>query len=199
MIKFLNGKINQIDRKQTLIFLGYSGVKSLEGVEDVYAECEKMLLETLTPKACYTTFDIAFCGEEIDLGFTKTTSHSLALNLKGCKKIALFAATVGAGVDRLIVKYNKLSSARAVILQALGASAVEGWCDEVNAHITREYGQTKPRFSCGYGDLPLSMQRDIFKTLNVTKNLGITLTNGDLMIPSKSVTAIIGIKGSMSS
>ncbi|MCD8040957.1 MAG: Vitamin B12 dependent methionine synthase activation subunit [Clostridia bacterium] len=194
MIKFLSGSVPFIDKKQTLIFLGYSGVKSLDGAEEVYAECEKMILPVLAPKACYRLFDISFCDEIIDLGFAKTNSHSLALNLKGCSKIALFAATVGAGVDRLIVKYNKLSPARAVILQAMGAAAIETWCDDLNSRITRTYGATKPRFSCGYGDLPLAMQRDIFPALSVTKNLGITLTQGDLMIPSKSVTAIIGIK-----
>ncbi|MCD8309278.1 MAG: Vitamin B12 dependent methionine synthase activation subunit [Clostridia bacterium] len=194
MIKLVSGCVPFIDKKQTLIFLGYSGVKSLDGAEEVYAECEKMILPVLVPKACYRLFDISFCDEIIDLGFAKTNSHSLALNLKGCSKIALFAATVGAGVDRLIVKYNKLSPARAVILQAMGAAAIETWCDDLNSQITRTYGATKPRFSCGYGDLPLAMQRDIFPALNVTKNLGITLTQGDLMIPSKSVTAIIGIK-----
>ncbi|MCD8372371.1 MAG: Vitamin B12 dependent methionine synthase activation subunit [Clostridia bacterium] len=195
MIKLLNGKVDAIDKKQTLLFLGYAGVNNLDGVEDVYRECEKMILPALAPKACYRLFDIGFDGNVIDLGFAKTDSHSLGLNLKGCNKIALFAATVGAGVDRLIVKYNKLSPARAVLLQAMGAAAVETWCDDLNSRITAEYGPTKPRFSCGYGDLPLKMQRDIFKALNVTKNLGITLTEGDLMIPSKSVTAIIGIKG----
>ena len=108
---------------------------------------------------------------------------------------ALFAATVGPGTDRLIVKYNKLSPARAVVLQAMGAAAVEQWCDEVNAIITQKYGKTRPRFSCGYGDLPLALQRKIFPALSVTQKIGITLTDGDLMIPSKSVTAIVGILG----
>ncbi|MCD7729304.1 MAG: Vitamin B12 dependent methionine synthase activation subunit [Clostridia bacterium] len=194
MIRFLSGKITKIDKKQTMIFLGYAGVKDLDGAEKIYAECEQMILPVVAPKACYELFDIGFNGGEIDLGFAKTTSHSLGLNLKGCDRIALFAATAGAGIDRLIVKYNKISPSRAVILQAMGAAAVEEWCDDVNGQITREYGETKPRFSCGYGDLPLTMQRDIFRALNVTKNLGVTLTDGDLMIPSKSVTAIVGIK-----
>ena len=107
----------------------------------------------------------------------------------------LFPATVGAGVDRLIAIYNRLSPARAAVLQAMGAAAVEQWCDELNARITEEYGPSRPRFSCGYGDLPLSLQRSIFPALNVTKNIGVTLTEGDLMMPSKSVTAIVGIKG----
>ena len=75
-----------------------------------------------------------------------------------------------------------------------GAAAAEQWCDEVNARIAAKYGRTRPRFSCGYGDLPLSLQREIFPALDVTRYIGVTLTDGDLMIPSKSVTAIVGIK-----
>jgi cobalamin-dependent methionine synthase I len=101
---------------------------------------------------------------------------------------------VGAGVDRQILKYEKISPARSVIMQALGAAAIECWCDDVNAKITAEYGATKPRFSCGYGDLSIELQRDIFATLPLTKNLGITLSDRCFMTPTKSVTAIIGVK-----
>lgn len=96
-------------------------------------------------------------------------------------------------IARLIAKYNRLSAARAAALQALGAAAAEQWCDKVNARIVLEYGAARPRFSCGYGDLPLKLQREIFPALQVTKNIGVTLTDGDLMIPEKSVTAIVGI------
>lgn len=190
----LNGKIEKLDIKETLRYLGYAGVKSAEGIEELISECEELILPVLAPKAVYEVFPLTRGeGEELNLGFAQVHSHSLFLNLRGCDKIALFAATVGAGVDRLILKYNKLSPARAVVLQAMGAAAVEQWCDEVNGKITREYGPTRPRFSCGYGDLPLALQRQIFPAMNVTKNIGVTLTEGDLMMPSKSVTAIIGI------
>jgi cobalamin-dependent methionine synthase I len=106
----------------------------------------------------------------------------------------LFAATAGSGIDRLILKYNKLSPARAVVIQAMGAALVEQWCDEICDTFTQKLGANKNRFSCGYGDLPLTLQREIFPALNVTKNLGITLSDNCFMTPSKSVTAIVGIK-----
>ena len=195
MAKILSGRIEKLDIKETLRYLGYAGVKSVEGIEQLLAECEGMLMPVLAPKAVYDVFPLTRGeGDFLDLGFAKVNSRSLSRNLAGCEKIALFAATVGAGVDRLIVKYNRLSPARAVVLQAMGAAAVEQWCDEVNGIITAENGSTRPRFSCGYGDLPLKLQREIFPALSVTKNIGVTLTDGDLMIPEKSVTAIVGIK-----
>ena len=194
MLKLLSGHIEQLDMGETLRYLGYAGVKNGNGIEGLLEECEKLLLPELAPRAVYDVFPLRRGeGEELDLGFAKVNSHSLCLNLKGCDKIVLLAATVGAGVDRLIVKYNKLSPSRTVVLQAMGAAAVEQWVNEVNDIIKSEHGGTRPRFSCGYGDLPLSLQREIFSALSVTKNLGVTLTDGDLMIPSKSVTAIVGV------
>lgn len=195
-MKVVTWRLPALDRRETLRYLGYAGVKSTDGMEWLLDECEALIMPVLAPKAVYAPFPLEFLGEErMNLGFATVNSHSLFLNLSGCKSIVLFAATVGAGVDRLIAKYNRLSPARAAVLQAMGAAAVEQWCDELNARITEEYGPSRPRFSCGYGDLPLSLQRSIFPALNVTKNIGVTLTEGDLMMPSKSVTAIVGIKG----
>ena len=50
-----------------------------------------------------------------------------------------------------------------------------------------------PRFSPGYGDLPLSLQRDIFRVLDCPRKIGLTLNESLLMSPSKSVTAIVGL------
>ena len=136
MIKVLSGKIEELDMKETLRYLGYAGVKSADGIEGVMQECRGMILPVLAPKAVYEEFPLIH-GEEnrLDLGFAKVVSNSLTRNLAGCNKLVLFAATVGAGVDRLILKYNRLSPARAVILQAMGAAAVEQWCDEVNLSL----------------------------------------------------------------
>ena len=195
MVEILSGEIKKLDKKQTLRYLGYYGVESLNGIEAAYSECEKAALECIQPRACYGVFDIVI-GEnegELDLGFAKVFSKSLYKNLTGCKKIALFAATIGGGFDRLILKWEKLSPARAVILQAMGAALAEQWCDEVNARITAIYKNTKPRFSCGYGDLDISLQKDVFSALSVTKNVGICLNESYFMTPVKSVTAIVGI------
>ena len=52
---------------------------------------------------------------------------------------------------------------------------------------------TRPRFSPGYGDLPINMQKDIFAALDCPRKIGLSLNESLLMSPSKSVTAIIGV------
>lgn len=188
----LNGN-GRIDKKEAMRYLGYFGGADFSGLEGEYEICEKLLMPELAPKACAEVFPVVRSGDKLDLGFCVTQSKSLERNLAGCGKIALFAATVGAGTDRLILKYGKLSPARSLILQAMGSSAIECWCDDVNAILKERWGAVRPRFSCGYGDLPLEIQRDIFAALNVTRRLGITLSDNLFMTPTKSVTAIIGI------
>ncbi len=194
MIRVITGRLESIDRRETLRYLGYRGgdVSSLLGVLD---ECEEIILRAQSLKACYRPYEIHVDGDDIDLGFKRVKSHSLYLNLNGCTRIALFAATLGAGVDREIIKYERLSPARAAVLQAMGAAAAEQWCDAVDSEITALFGAGRPRFSCGYGDLPLALQRDIFAALEVTKNIGVTLSDSCFMTPTKSVTAIKGALG----
>ena len=50
----------------------------------------------------------------------------------------------------------------------------------------------KPRFSPGYGDLSLEVQKEIFSLLDCPRKIGVSLGDSLLMTPSKSVTAIIG-------
>ena len=50
----------------------------------------------------------------------------------------------------------------------------------------------RPRFSPGYGDLPLALQREVFAALDCPRRIGLTLSDSLLMSPTKSVTALIG-------
>lgn len=136
-------------------------------------------------------------GASLDLGFTVTHSRDLQKNLKGCCRIILFGATVGLELDRLIARYGRLSPSKALCFQAIGAERIESLCNAFNDEIDeifREQGMyTRPRFSPGYGDLPINMQKDIFAALDCPRKIGLSLNVSLLMSPSKSVTAIIGI------
>jgi len=72
-------------------------------------------------------------------------------------------------------------------LQARAESA------ELKEEAAAEGKFLRPRFSPGYGDLPLAIQPELFRVLEVQKNTGITLTESLLMMPTKSVTALIGV------
>ena len=125
-------------------------------------------------------------------------SEKLKKNLEGCHSAVLFAATIGSGIDRLIRRNEKADPRLGLLLQGLGAERVESLCDAFNDEVKElceEMGrETRMRYSPGYGDLPIEVQRDFLPLLDAERRLGITLSESCLMAPSKSVTAIIGIE-----
>ena len=167
-------------------------------IKTLIDECLKEAESALSYSVAYEIFPVRFYKESadnglIDLRFAKTHSKDLYKNLKNYGEVVLFAATIGVGIDRLITKYSVLSPSKALCFQAIGAERAEALCDLFNEKIKREFKETAPRFSPGYGDLDLSLQRDIFNALPLGR-IGIGLNDSLLMSPSKSVTALIGVK-----
>ena len=181
----------RVDEREALRYLGVK--EADESVLSLLKSCEKELVELSEPRAVYALVDIANDGENVDFGFMQVKSKSLAKNLQNCSSAYVFAATLGIGVDRLINKYLHVSPLKTSVIGAISSSLIESVCDFVNAELIKEKCSV-PRFSAGYGDFSLEHQRDILKALDADKKIGISLTESLMMIPVKSVTAVIGIK-----
>ena len=187
----------EINRRE---ILRYMQSKSGDSALDALIERGLKLIEDkLCFRVCYAEFPVSLRDGALDLGFTVTDSLDLSKCLDGCDRILLFAATVGIELDRQILRYSRLEPSMALCLQAIGSERAEALCDAFCDDMEMQYNEQgfslRPRFSAGYGDLPLSLQEDIIKTLNTPKNIGVSLNESLLMSPSKSITAIIGIKG----
>lgn len=131
-------------------------------------------------------------GVTLDTG-VRFTSRDLARHLKGCDKALLLAATLGSRVDVAIRRLALGSVAEGAAAQAVAAALIESYCDDVQAKADTDGLAQRPRFSPGYGDWRLEEQRLLFPVLDCAKRIGLTLTDGLMMAPSKSVTAIIGL------
>lgn len=187
-----------VKRTEIYRYLGYkTGMTINCEMEDMIEEILQNVLKGSSAKVCYKRFSIVI-DEEIDFGFMRVKSKELKANLKDCNEVVIFAATIGLYTDRQIQKESILSPARVLIYQAVGAAVVEALCDEFNKSLEREEQEkgnfVRPRYSPGYGDASLTMQKDILRELDCAKRIGITLSESYLMIPEKSVTAFVGIK-----
>lgn len=176
----------------------YMGAKETdEKVRKLISEVYGEVAASLDAKVCFIISDISKTGTALSIGDLKTESKALSKNLSGCERAVLFCATVGTGIERVISKYSHISPLKAVCADACASMLIERICDEFENIIKEQTNkQLKPRFSPGYGDLPLEMQRDIFSVLSCNKNIGVFLTDSIMMVPSKSVSAFIGIKES---
>lgn len=187
-------KIPAYRKKEVLRYLGYTDGVCDEETEALIESCYKELARNITPRACFTEGKIertgggylSVCGVDLE-------SRALEKNLSGCDRAAVFGATLGVGADRLIAKYSNVSPSKSVVIDAVASSLIEVYCDAVCEMIA--YGRAlNPRFSAGYGDLALESQTKIADLLSLQKNIGVCLTESLLMTPTKSVTAIVGIK-----
>ena len=201
--------------KEIWRYLGYRNEEPGQDIKDRIAHCVEALQRECTPKHVQREFSLEILpaetadavpeGEKTDrttpvihLHDLAITSGSLAKNLQGCEKALIFAATLGHAPDRLIRRASVTHMSDAVIYQAVAAEMIEAYCDSLNDEWKASYGLRgwclHPRFSPGYGDLSLSLQRDIIRLLDTPRRIGLTLTKSLIMLPSKSVTAIIGLE-----
>lgn len=159
----------------------------------VYEKAVKDIFAQSKPSACFIKVPVTVIEEVIAFPFMSVHSQSLAKNLSDCKEAFVFAVTLGHSVDRLLSKMSRLSAADFFVYDGAGSALAESVCDAAEIIIKKAL-PCKTRFSPGYGDFPLDVQRDILTALNAEKMLGITLTDTNLMIPQKSITAVMGIK-----
>lgn len=132
------------------------------------------------------------CGA-IYLGATRSESKSLAKLCLESDECFVLVATLGVGVDRLILKSANISPRDAFVIDAMADALIEALCDYAEARVC-EGLSTTGRFSPGYGDLELSLGKEIISLTDAERTLGIKLTLGGLMVPKKSVNAIIAIR-----
>lgn len=127
---------------------------------------------------------------------TEFVSSGLARHLKGCDRLLLFGATLGTRVDIALRRISVRSIAEGAAAQAVAASLIESYLDQQEIVWKKDLPavwQYRTRFSPGYGDWDLAEQQKIFRLLDCAKTIGLTLTAGGIMAPTKSVTAVIGI------
>lgn len=204
-----------VNERELLRYSGCQGAESGSDVALMAAKCAEEILKsnTLTYGVCYRVLSInsVDADNNIDFGLIRLKSANLVKLLDGCSHAVFLAATIGHGIDRFIHRSVRMEPAKSVFMQAFGAERIETmldtFCEELPAYLEplrelkdsdfSEYkGNIKitPRFSPGFGDLPLSIQPEFLSILDTSRKLGITINDGFLMSPSKSVTAIIGVK-----
>ncbi len=184
--------------KEAVRYLGYGNhavdEDTLLLIKDSFQELE----EAADKRIVYRIFHLHQSGShEIEIGDLTIKSHSLSRNLKGCAQVLLLGATLGTKVDMLLRRYAVSEMARSVTLQACAAAVLEEyldeWQDEQSDLMSKEGLYLRPRFSPGYGDFSILFQEPVLRMLDASKAIGLSMADGYMLTPSKSVTALIGI------
>ena len=186
-----------IRMKEAVRYLGYGrhaiDEQTLELIQNSFQELEQLA----DARFVYRIFEIIEENEnELTIGGLRVQSKNLYKNLKDCNHAILFWATLGSSIDLLIKKYSVSDMSKAVVLQACAAAFLEEYCDKMQEQIVDglEKGlYLRPRFSPGYGDFSIFHQKELLQMTDASKQIGLTMTDGYMLTPSKSITAVIGI------
>ena len=163
--------LGQLDKNEALRYMGHRGEDIDEQLDKLITKCEKEVLSCVKPRFVYKVCDISREEKGILVKDTNLflTGNSIKKHLDGCDE--------------------------AVAIDSLCSVAVEQACDRAELIIKEEnpgYYQTF-RFGLGYGDLPISLQGQFLHVLNAPKQIGLNVSSTDMLTPTKSVTAVIGL------
>jgi len=178
-----------MDKTEVLRYLGHTGQAYDEQMAD---ELERAIeqVSQLSGHVTYKVFDFTKAQDiHVDQTLLDLTGNSIKHILSQSDKLLIFAATLGSELDQLIHKSQYKSALTSMFLDAAANVRIEEILDDMCLQIP--YYQT-PRFSPGYGDLPLELQHLIIQVLDAGK-IGLSVTASSLLIPKKSVTGIIGL------
>lgn len=180
-------KLEKLNRNEAVRYLGGAGIRLNYRMDVLMDECEKAVLEKASPKYLYVEKDLPY--PQI-MGGKDIESH-----LNGCEKAIVMCATVGSEVDKLIRISQISDMARAVVMDSLASVAVEQVCNAFDKIIAEKYSDYNMtfRFSPGYGDYPIELQKIILQMLDAPKKIGLCTNDNFLLTPTKSVTAVLGL------
>lgn len=188
--------LTEVNRNQVLLYLGYRGGEVPAEVEESITRCWTEVQAAVRPRRLWRAFPMENgcrpAGTNLTLEGADIRAH-----LAGCAQVVLMAATLGPDVETLLMRAQVSDMARAVVLDACASSAIELVCDgleeELRAECAAQGLYLTDRYSPGYGDMPICQQGDFCRVLDTQRRMGLTVSGRDLLIPRKSVTAVLGI------
>ena len=144
--------------------------------------------------------EVASKDEEL-ITFKKSSflikSKQVVKMLNGSDLVIVFMVTIGPLLEQEVDKLmNQGEMTRGVILDAIGSETADAVAEELHKVMLKQMAEEQgfsvtPRFSPGYGDWPVTVQKDLLELCS-GELIGISVNESSLMIPRKSVSAVFG-------
>ncbi len=174
-----------LDRQEIARYLGYGRTPMPPEVSALADACEEELARGITPR---------FLGRRMAADRFTADSRDLAHHLRHCREVILYAITLGPQADLLLRRWSVRNMAKAAVGQAVCAAWLDQLAAEYVAGLDLEEGEyLTPPFSPGYGDWSLDNQQTVLDLLAAPRRLGLSLTQAGMLVPEKSITALVGV------
>ncbi|MBQ7515396.1 MAG: methionine synthase [Schwartzia sp.] len=190
-----NAPLTAVDAKETR---RYAGLAKADFDETIIREaCEEAAL-LAGPRGVWHRYAYDCQRQTIDAAEgVVLAGTAIGRHLAGCESVICLAATVGEAIEEAVTRhFQEGRYAYSTILDAAATAAVEQTADAleraVRPAVAKEGLTMRWRFSPGYGDWPLTGQTDLLR-ISGAAEIGIRLTESLMLLPRKSVTAVIGL------
>ena len=183
----------QIDKQEFLRYLGWKGQETDAAFQNKLEESAKRCLEICDARSVVRRFSLT---ENFILSGTDfcLEGKDIRAHLADCEEVYLFAATIGAGAERELMRLQSKNAYEALLFDTAASCAIESYCDDICDDLQNSCPTAlTSRFSCGYGDFPLAAQKEICAILRTDSKIGLCCDEYCLLTPRKSVTAVVGI------
>jgi len=175
----------------------YAGLQKTEFnpklIEEACTEAQLLI----QPKGIWHIYEYEAASQLILPQEISLQGKSIGRHLKDSHKVAVLAATVGETIENQVTKsFEEGRYSFSVLLDAAATTAVEALADSMEksifSEVKRQGLSMTWRFSPGYGDWPIQQQPEIL-ALAQGEKIGIQLTESLMLMPRKSITAVIGL------
>ena len=194
----------EIDEKEVLRYLQYKNQEIKDDLSETIKECIKDTKEIINPRFIYRKYKIKKLKSSNSKGEIYLEGANLILQsddiynlLRECDECIIMSATLGLEIEKEIRKLTYTDLTKGIIIDACATTAIEEVCDivqdSIEKQLLKKHKYITYRYSPGYGDLPIEKNVDINNILNSQKEIGLTVTSSGIMIPRKSVVALIGV------
>lgn len=186
-------ELTSIDFEQALKYLGYRNMTLDDSMEDLLESCQSEVINSARPSFVYQVHDYKD-GVIKDSSFV-LEGKTIIDHLSECDKVIMLCVTLSGGIDALIRRKQISQMAAAAVIDSLASYAVDQVCDMALSIIMKDYADYEMtyRYGIGYGDFPLENQQKFLDALNAGRLLGVSTSDSHMLIPTKTVTCIIGL------
>lgn len=190
----------EVNKKEVLRYLGYKDQEYSPELDRLIDEMRAEILEIARYRYTYRIVDLEKDEDglvRIADGILPLTGENIQKHLGNSDQAVVLAATLGVDVERRLNYYSRTDLTRNIILDSCGTQMIEEVCDGIEEEVKEKLGPGRYytfRYSPGYGDYPISVQNQLVHFLDGYRRIGLTVTPSHLLLPRKSVTAIMGIQ-----
>ena len=189
-------EVLQVSRPETLGTLGYGHTPAdSETSAMLQRACQTVEQEADARYAC-ARFPLD-AGLHFGESKAALSGRDIAAHLQGCSAAFLLAVTLGSALESALRKAEVTDMQLAVLMDAAASTLIEQYADlaeaAIRAGLMSQGEYLTGRFSPGYGDFPLAFQTECIRLLDAPRTIGLTVSQSGLLLPQKSITAVLGI------